>query len=241
MAEQRHSPIRPVGASKDLKRRFLEFGSTVMQRSTPLHGFDIYVVGFHCARHDPMMQMEAHHFCQQVNADFLQCVIFDGNTSDANLIGIEYIISERLFLSLPASEQSYWHPHNYEVFSGELVAPDLPEAAERELMSLLVNSYGKTWHLWHTGRHDDQPGYALPIGDATLMWSFNRDGEVDESLRQNRMSHMKMDTERRRKDRQQLVQLAHPQYGVNTLRGAFPQASPSPPPGVSDVEDNPVK
>jgi hypothetical protein len=72
------------------------------------------------------MQMEAHHYCHQVNADLLQCVLFDGNTEDANLIGIEYIISERLFASLPPEEQAFWHPHNYEILSGSLVALAYP-------------------------------------------------------------------------------------------------------------------
>lgn len=31
-----------------------------------------------------------------------------GNTKEANLIGIEYIVSERLFDSLPEAEQPFW-------------------------------------------------------------------------------------------------------------------------------------
>jgi hypothetical protein len=240
MTKDRQPPLHPPGGDKSLKRRTLELGSTLLQRSTPLHGFDIYVVGFHCAKHDPQMQMEAHHFCKQVNADFLQCAIFDGNTEDANLIGIEYIISEQLFLSLPAEEQALWHPHNYEIFSGELVAPGLPDVAERELMSLLVNSYGKTWHLWHTGRHDGQPGHPLPMGEPMLMWSFNRDGEVDTSLRQNRIAAMNLDVHKKREERQSLLHLARPQRGVHLLRDAFPDADPGPPPGVRDVDDTPT-
>ncbi len=46
--------------------------------------------------------MEAHHYCRVVNDDLLQCVLFDGNTRDANLIGIEYIISR----SSPSSTRS---------------------------------------------------------------------------------------------------------------------------------------
>ena len=106
------------------------------------------------------MQMEAHHFCRQVNQDFLQCTIFDGNTADANLIGIEYIISERLFATLPADERASWHPHNYEILSGQLTAPGLPEAAERAFLKELMNSYGKTWHTWHTGATTASPATA---------------------------------------------------------------------------------
>ena len=108
----------------------LEAGAALLQDTTPLKDFDIYVVGLHCAKGEPEMQMEAHHFCRQVNQDLLQCVLF-GNTKDANLIGIEYIVSERLFDGLPDEEKPYWHPHNYEILSGQLSAPGLPEPAER--------------------------------------------------------------------------------------------------------------
>jgi len=51
--------------------------AAVLQDMTPLKDFDIHVVGLHCAKGEPGMQMEAHHFCRQVNQDLLQCTIFD--------------------------------------------------------------------------------------------------------------------------------------------------------------------
>ena len=71
---------------------------------------DIYLVGFHPLKDDPAHQFEAHHFCRPVNEDFMQCTLYDGNTPDANLNGIEYIISEPLFERLPEHERQYWHP-----------------------------------------------------------------------------------------------------------------------------------
>jgi hypothetical protein len=65
----------------------------------------------------------------------LQCVLFDGNTKDVNLIGIEYIVSGRLLDQMPQEEKSYWHPHNFELLSGQLVAPGLPEAQRRRSSS----------------------------------------------------------------------------------------------------------
>lgn len=238
MSKTREPVIQPPGDPKTVWRSTLQTGSHVAQDRSPLKGFDIYVAGFHCARCRPDMQMEAHHYCKQVNSDVLQCVIFDGNSAHANLIGIEYIISEKLFDSLPEAEKAYWHPHNYEVFSGQLTAPGLPEAAETALMKLLVNSYGKTWHTWHTGRHDGAgpPADPLPFGDAMLMWSFNRDGEVDPSLKQNMNDAMGIDEAAKREARRSLVDLAHPQRGVNLMKGNFPNALP-PPQGVRDVED----
>lgn len=85
-----------------------------------------------------------------MNGDFAQCILFDGNGPEARLTGIEYIISEKLFQNLPEEEQQYWHPHNFEILSGQLVAPAIPEIAEHELMLLKMNSYGKTWHVWDT-------------------------------------------------------------------------------------------
>lgn len=235
---KRPAPLVPPGRDSSMKTTLLRKGARWLQDSAPLSNFDVYVVGFHCGKHEPSMQMEAHHFCQQVNQDFFQCVIFDGNTEEANLIGIEYIISERLFDQLPEDEKDYWHPHNYEVFSGQLVAPGLPAAAEKALMRRLINSYGKTWHTWHTGRHDHEgEGHELPMGDATLMWSFNRDGESDAKMKQHRNAAMQIDPQKKRLERQDLVAEAHPQRGVNLLKGAFPEADEEPPPGVWDVND----
>jgi hypothetical protein len=78
--KERTSPVRPAGAGKGAWLATLEQGANLLQDIDPLKGFDVYVVGFHCARDDPGMQMEAHHYCRVVNADFLQCVLFDGNT-----------------------------------------------------------------------------------------------------------------------------------------------------------------
>jgi Protein of unknown function (DUF1264) len=223
---RRESPVAPAGDGRSAWRRTLEAGAAVLQDMTPLGDFDVYVAGLHCAKDDTHMQMEAHHFCRQVNQDFLQCVLFDGNTKDANLIGIEYIVSERLFESLPEDEQALWHPHNYEILSGQLVAPGLPRAAEHAFLAQLMNSYGKTWHTWHTGRHDGEPGDRLPLGEPALMWSFNRDGEADESLRTDFQRALGHDESANRAARRDLVERAHPQRGVDELAPAFPDATP---------------
>jgi hypothetical protein len=228
LIRDRSSPIRARGEGKGGWLAVLEQGANLLQDRAPLRAFDVYVVGFHCAKGDPQLQMEAHHYCRVVNDELLQCVLFDGNTRDANLVGVEYIVSERLFGSLPAEERAYWHPHNYEVLSGELVAPGLPDVAERAFLERLMNSYGKTWHTWHTGRHDGGPGHDLPLGDPMLMWSFNRDGECDPALKQGRSAAMGIDVEAKRADRQRLVGLAHPQYGVDALADRFIGTTPIP-------------
>lgn len=231
----RQSPTTPAGQGKGAGLAALEQGANLFQGTAPLKDFDVYGVGFHPAMDDPQIQMEAHHYCRVVNDDFIQCVLFDGNTREANLIGIEYIVSEALYRTLPEQERSYWHPHNFEILSGQLVAPGLPDVAEKAFMKRLLNSYGKTWHTWHTGRHDGDPGHPLPMGDPMLMWSFNRDGECDPSLEQNREEAMGLDTVKTRGERQSFVSEAHPQESVNRMRDQFTGTSPIP--GVVDVED----
>ena len=95
----------PPGESKSAKTKMLEAGARLLQSNDPLQEFDIYLVGFHSMKDHPENQMEAHHYCHQVNEDFTQCALFDGNTKDANLNGIEYIISEKLFATLSQEEK----------------------------------------------------------------------------------------------------------------------------------------
>jgi hypothetical protein len=191
--------------------------------------------GFHPAKDDPTMQMEAHHYCNQVNEDFAQCVLFDGNTAEARMVGIEYIISERTYETLPALEKALWHPHNYEILSGQLRMPGLPDVAEIEALQRKVNSYGKTWHTWMTGMGQavsDQ----LPLGPARLQWSLNYDGEDRPGMVAERDRRMGLDTVEARTRRAHLASLARRQGGVDAMKGRLPRAKESVP-GVQDNGD----
>lgn len=216
----------PAGDPRTGTTAALETGAAAMQDLTPVKKIAVYLVGFHPMKDAPDVQMEAHHYCNQVNEDFAQCTLFDGNTEKANLTGLEFIISEKLFETLPQDERQFWHPHNYEILSGQLVGPGLPEAAEKELMRRKMNSYGKTWHVWMQG---DQ----LPLGPAHLAWSFNRDGEAKPGLAEERDRRMNIDSGARRRDRADLAPLARPQEGVDALKPAFPSATGAPE-GVRD-------
>jgi hypothetical protein len=233
LAGARTSPAQqppPPGAQKSTTTRVLETGAGLVQANAPVEQLQIHLVGFHPMKDDPSHQMEAHHYCRQVNEDFAQCALFDGDGADANLNGIEYIVSEKIFDGLPADEKAYWHPHDYEILSGQLVAPGIPEAAERRLMAGKMNSYGKTWHVWHSGVAG-QPGDALPLGPPMLAWSFNRDGEARSELLAARDERLGLDMQKDRARRQELVAAAKPQCGVDALAGRFPGPT-TPIPGV---------
>ena len=221
-ASQTLHEATPPGSEKTAKTSVLELGAKVLQGNTPVAIMDIYLNGFHPMKSHPEMQMEAHHFCRQVNEDFAQCALFDGSGRQANLNGIEYIISEKLFAGLPPEERKYWHPHNGEILSGQLVAPGIPSVAEEALMKGKMNSYGKTWHVWNTGMFG-MPADKLPLGEPMLAWSFNRDGEPLPGLVDQRDKRLRIDSAQVREDRADLKPLAHPQSGVDVLKGVFPR------------------
>jgi hypothetical protein len=104
--------------------------------------------------------------------------------------------------------------------------------AEKEALKGKMNSYGKTWHTWMTGMHNQRPD-PLPFGPPRLQWSFNRDGEAMPDMAAARDKRFEFDTADERQDRQDLVALARPQGGVDAMAAAFPDAKP-----VKGVTDN---
>lgn len=175
--ENTASNVRSPGSEPTAKTRVLEAGASLMQDKAPLVALNAYLDGFHFYNGDMKAQMEAHHYCGHVNEDLIQCVIFDGNGDDAKIMGVEYIVTAKLFAGLPAEEKHLWHSHVHEVRSGSLVAPGIPQVAEHELMSKIAGTYGKTWHTWHTDQQQQ-----LPLGAPMLMMGFTADGQVDERM-----------------------------------------------------------
>ena len=132
---------------------------------------------FHFYGDDMTRQVEAHHFCSHQNEDMRQCLIYDSPGADARLIGVEYIVSEQLFLSLPDDEKPLWHSHEYEVKSGVLFMPGVPAMVQRVDLDKVCKTYGKTFHFWQVDRGD-----VLPLGLPQIMMALTRDGQLHEEL-----------------------------------------------------------
>ncbi|MFR9806159.1 OBAP family protein [Pseudonocardia sp. RS010] len=164
-----------IGKGHPLTHRVLDVAAGAMQPKYPLAAMSTYLNGFHMYADDMGRQVEASHFCIHLQHDLHQCVIFDRNEPDARLIGIEYIISEERFRGLPDDEKRLWHSHHYEVKSGVLVAPGIPDLAEHAYFEDLVTTYGKTFHTWQYDRDD------FPYGIPQLMMAFTGDGQADEA------------------------------------------------------------
>jgi hypothetical protein len=195
------SNVTAPGEDKTLKTKTLEAGANILQSKTPLNKFSTYLDGFHFYNGNMQGQMEAHHYVTQLNEDVEQAVIFDGNGENAKLMGIEYIISERLFKELPAEEKKLWHSHRYEVKSGTLIAPGITEVAEDELMEKIVSTYGKTIHTWHTDRDLE-----LPLGSPMLMMGFTQEGQINKQLVDERDKRFNVSTADKKLRRKSLAE-----------------------------------
>lgn len=184
-----------TGRGHPLKHRVLDLAAGVMQRKYPVEAMSTYLNGFHFYADDMGRQVEATHFCIHLRHDLHQCVIFDCNKPNTRLIGIEYIITEERFRGLPSEEKRLWHSHHYEVKSGVLIAPGIPELAEHSYFKDLVTTYGKTFHTWQYDRDD------FPYGIPQLMMGFTQDGQANDALIADRDQRLGVSTAAKRQNR----------------------------------------
>ncbi|MGN6417200.1 MAG: OBAP family protein [Pseudobacter sp.] len=190
------SNVEPPGQEKTAKDKALNTGANLLQSKTPISRISAYLNGFHFYNGNIDAQMEAHHYVSQLNEDLYQAIIFDGNKEDAKIMGVEYIITEKLFKTLPEEEKKLWHSHHHEVSSGTLIAPGIPMAVEHELMEKLISTYGKTIHTWHTDQER-----SLPMGSPMIMMGFTKEGQLNSSLLADRDKRFNISTEERKKNR----------------------------------------
>jgi len=190
------SGVDSPGAEESARTDVLEAGAALLQDRPPIEAINAYLDGFHFYSGNMQGQMEAHHYCANLNEELIQCVIYDGNVRDAKLMGVEYIVSGRLFAALPENEKQLWHSHVHEVKSGQLVAPGIPAVAERALMEKLVGTYGKTFHTWHTDLQKE-----LPLGVPQLMMGFTADGQADPAMVAARDERFGISSSEKRADR----------------------------------------
>jgi hypothetical protein len=162
------------GEETSTKKHLLGTASSILQRFAPLSNICEHVCGVHFYSGEITRSLVSHHFCSVLNEDVRQCLVYDSNEKKARLIGVEYIISEKLYKTLSDEEARYWHSHVYEVKSGILNCPGVPLKAEHEVMKELIRTYGKTIHLWQVDRGD-----TLPMGPPQLMMSYTQDSQVN--------------------------------------------------------------
>jgi hypothetical protein len=174
----------------------------------PIGNHSLFFCGFHIAKENPDFQVTTMHYCgmrgdgdQQMH----QCLLYDSVSPDAKLLGVEYIVTDKLFRTLADDEKKYWHPHTYEVLGGGLVAPVMSDQAELDFMTYLLTTWGKSWHTW------PDPTTQVPLGEPLLMWSLTGDGQADMNLIAERDKRFGVSTEKVQAERVAALGYAVPQ------------------------------
>ncbi|KAL4562183.1 hypothetical protein LXL04_034379 [Taraxacum kok-saghyz] len=156
----------PPGKPTSLGKQIMEKGTEMLQSLKPIKQMSQHACTFALYSHDMSRQIETHHFVTRLNEDFLQAAVYDSDDSNARLIGVEYIVSDTIFETLPPEEQKLWHSHAYEIKSGLWVHPRMPDMIVMPELKNLAKTYGKFWCTWQTDRGDE-----LPLGPPSLMMS----------------------------------------------------------------------
>ncbi|KAF4360694.1 hypothetical protein G4B88_010689 [Cannabis sativa] len=78
-----------------------------MQSLKPVKKMNQHVCSFALYSHDMTRQLMTHHYVTRLNQD--------SDHISTHLIGVEYIVSDKVFETLPPQEQKLWHSHAYEV------------------------------------------------------------------------------------------------------------------------------
>lgn len=168
----------------------------------PVGNHHLFFCGFHVAKKNPKFQVTAMHYCGmrgEGDLEMHQCLLYDSVEKGAKLLGVEYIVSDKLFQTLPAEEKKYWHPHTYEVLSGGLIAPAMGAEEEAKFMKGLLTTWGKSWHTW------PDPTTPVPVGEPLLMWALTGDGQEDKMMIAERDKQFGVSTAEVRKRRVEAI------------------------------------
>ncbi|CAL9015751.1 unnamed protein product [Prunus brigantina] len=196
----------PPGKPMTIGQHVLDKGAEMMQSLKPVNQMSQHVCTFALYSHDMTRQIETHHYVTRLNQDFLQCAVYDSDDSHARLIGVEYVVSDRIFETLPPDEQKLWHSHAYEIKAGLWVNPRIPDMIGQPELKNLTKTYGKFWCTWQVDRGD-----RLPLGAPALMMSPQAVnlGMVKPELVQKRDDKYNISTDALRVSR---VEIAEPEW-----------------------------
>jgi hypothetical protein len=126
----------------------------------PVDGYNLPQGHLNAVRHnfdDPSLRVE--HFCKPHDSIMMVCQLYDSNSANATLIGIEYMITQEQYDSLPNREKPYWHAHKEELRPerADPMMPELsPEQAQAE-MAKMFPTWGKVIITWIPS--DDLPSF----------------------------------------------------------------------------------
>ncbi|KAK2998735.1 hypothetical protein RJ639_022903 [Escallonia herrerae] len=200
------------GEPKRTGTAMVETATATIQGFSPVNKIHQHLRAFHFYGHDMTRQVEVHHYCGHQNEEFRQCLIYDGPHADARLIGLEYIVTDNLFLTLPDAEKPLWHSHEFEVKGGFLFMPGVPGPVQRADLEKVAKTYGKTIHFWQADKCD-----SLPLGVPQVIMALTREGQLYENLAHGVEKRFGVSFEKERENR---AYMTGPAHGIHPLANA---------------------
>ena len=152
----------PVSTTATTQQQGIMTNATAAAK--PVDGYNLPQGHLSAVRHvfdDPSLRVE--HFCKPNDKIMMVCQLYDSNSANATLIGIEYIITQQQYDSLPDREKPYWHAHREE-FAPNRADPKMPEMNPEQAqaeMAKMLPTWGKVIVTWNP--NDDLPSFPPQI------------------------------------------------------------------------------
>jgi hypothetical protein len=134
--------------------------SAMATSTSPVPGFTLHIDAL---KHFPgNATTVAHHWCRAAENGVTECLLFDSDAPNAQLVGVETVVPTATWKTYSPTEQALWHYHRVEIPKVSPTLPGLSPAEASKVVASLLETYGKIWILW-----DPSQGKA-PIGQPTV-------------------------------------------------------------------------
>jgi hypothetical protein len=112
----------------------------------PSDGFTLHIdADKHYAAHP---NERIHHWCKKLSKGLIECQLYTSDAPNAELVGVETIVSPELYATFSTSEKRFWHWHQYEVPRVNASMPDLSKDEAAKVVAQILPTYGKVYILW---------------------------------------------------------------------------------------------
>jgi hypothetical protein len=106
----------------------------------------------------------AHHWCKAVSDGVTECQIYSSDAANAQLVGMETIVSPSVYKSFRASEQAVWHYHKDEIPKVNATLPGMSPDQAKKVVDSISDTYGKIWIMY-----DPMATNNMPTGQPSVV------------------------------------------------------------------------
>lgn len=126
------------------------------QSNLPASNFALHI---DAERHFPGDDKKiAHHYCKQVSGGLTECQLYDSDSPNARLVGVELVVPTDTYNQFDDTEKALWHYHKEEIPKVNAKLPDLSQDEAAKVVKSLEETYGKVYLLWDPSKGDQPVG-----------------------------------------------------------------------------------